>query len=52
MAEKKEKYIIKETIIKLQCQKCLHIWKPQNPDKFPHKCPRCNTYEWRGEDEE
>jgi hypothetical protein len=51
------KYVIVEQVIKLRClasdrdgKVCGHIWEPRR-DVEPVKCPRCQRFEWRGDDE-
>ena len=44
-------YTIYEDVIKYLCQikTCQHVWEPSTPGREPVKCPRCQSFDWRGE---
>lgn len=31
--------------IKLECQECNKVFKRNTQNMFPHKCPRCKSYD-------
>ena len=45
-----KRYVIKDTLYKFCCQLCEHVWIPRNPEREPHKCPRCQSFDWRGKE--
>ena len=55
--DRSKKYVIVKEVVMLKCQhvfsngdKCGYKWVPRQAGE-PKKCPRCQNYDWRGDDE-
>ncbi len=45
-------YIKIEEVLMFVCQCCNHKWIPKSPDWAPYKCSLCQSFEWKGDEDE
>ena len=55
--DRSKKYMVKRELVMLKCQHvfrngdvCGYEWPPVHGE--PKKCPKCQHFDWRGDDEE